>query len=109
FDGADLHGADLRGARTGMSRRWEALVVGTSLLLSIGCGVAAGYAGRTIARLIGSSDPRLESAGSFVALALVVFLIVAVVGGLRLAARRILPVLAAIAGAVAVAAPSSKV
>jgi hypothetical protein len=80
---ADLSGADLRGARTGLAKRWAWVLIPSALLVSLGCGVVAGYAGRVLSRALGSPLPVMRGAGVFVAAALALFLAVTVVRGLR--------------------------
>ena len=96
LEGANLSRADLRGARTGMSARWTWIVVSIALLVSVACGVAAAYAGRILARALESEQLATRATGTFVAVALAVFLVVTDLRGLRPAVRIVLPVAATV-------------
>lgn len=103
---ADLSGADLRGVRTGLTRRWAWVLIPSALLVSLGCGAAAGYAGQVLARAFDSGLPAMRGMGVFVAVALALFLAITVVRGLRVATARVLPaemIVLALVGAVAIA------
>jgi hypothetical protein len=105
FRNANLRGANLREARTGLHRKWGALMVSAAFALSVVCGVGAGYAGRILHHAVTSEEPRLQFIGVLVASCLVLFLLVATVRGLRPAILRVLPpivVLLLIAAVVAV-------
>jgi hypothetical protein len=97
FTGADLRDADLREARTGMRRGWAAAMVSVALAISIGAGVAAGYAGRLLQHVIQSRVPGARALGAFVAASLAVLLLTAAIRGLRVAFARVLPAIAALA------------
>lgn len=97
FTGADLHDADLSRIRSGMSRRWTAVVVGGSLALSIVFGIVAGFAGKLLLAQIVSEDPRRQVIGLFVAASLLVFVVAGIWRGMRFATINVLPVTAALA------------
>jgi uncharacterized protein YjbI with pentapeptide repeats len=106
LSGADLSSADLRGVRTGLATRWTWVLIPSALLVSLGCGVATGYAGRLLAGAFGSRLLAMRSMGVFVAAALALFLAVTVIRGLRVATARVLPaelLLIALVGVAAVA------
>lgn len=92
FAGAQLRGADLRGARTGLQRRWAVIVGLGALLVCVGAGAAAGWAGSVLQRSFTAPAPGGRALGLFVASVLVVFLVATVVIGLDAAARHVLPV-----------------
>ncbi len=87
-----------------MRRAWSLLLALAALALSLACGVAAGWAGRVLQRFVRSDEPAARALGVFVAVVLAAFLILTVWKGLRVAARSVLPVVAALTLAVAVIA-----
>jgi hypothetical protein len=90
-----------------MRRSWAALVVLLAVALSIGSGVAAGFAGRLLQQTIFAQRPETRVLGIFVASMLAVFLVFTVVKGLNHAFRHVLPVLIAILGLAALLALAS--
>src|SRR5215203_3645543 len=107
LDGASLSYADLRGVRTGMRASWAAMLITSGLALSLGCGIAAGFAGRELKRLISSEEPLQRAVGIFVAATMTIFLILTMWRGLRVAAERVLPVVFGTAAVAAMIAISS--
>ncbi|MBX3158045.1 MAG: pentapeptide repeat-containing protein [Deltaproteobacteria bacterium] len=97
FTGADLHDADLRRIRSGMSRAWTAILVISSLVLSVGVGVLIGSCARALQTLYAGGDVRREMAALFIVAALLVFLIAGIWKGLHYAITHVLPVAAALA------------
>lgn len=101
FSRADLRGADLRRAdlrdadftraRTGMLPRWKAFFFVLALLLSVGGGVAAGFAGRSVQGLLTSHDPRQQAVAAIAIIALLLLVLVAVWKGMQFAIRYALP------------------
>ncbi len=97
FTGADLHDADLSRIRSGMSRKWIALLAAGSFVLSVVLGVVVGLCVRYLRAMYLSEDVRQRMTAMFVFAALLVFLIAGTWRGLRFATRNVLPVTAALA------------
>ncbi len=107
FRGANLRGADFTRARTGARTPWQVVLLVVSFAVSLGVGVAAGYAGRVVRRLLQSQDARQQMLAVVVVAVLVLFAADAVWKGLEHALRTVLPITAAfavIAGVLAVVA-----
>ena len=97
FTGADLHDADLSHIRTGMSRRWSALIFVGSLVLSVAVGLLIGVCTRYLLVMYSGDDVRQRMAALFVVSALLVFIVAGIWRGLDYATYNVLPVTAALA------------
>lgn len=105
--GADLRDADLSDVRAGMRRGWSVVTFVAALAISIGAGVAAGYAGRLLEHVVRSPLLPSRALGLFVAASLAVLLATAALRGLAFAFTRVLPVIVCAAALGAIAAVAS--